>query len=642
MVKRTLQPEIVMTRDKGYWADNYQRNKLTVEKAIAKIQSGQRIFIGSSCGEPQRLVKGLADASRNYTDLEIVRMFSGESTSLSRIAEKSKSQNVNIRSFYLGSANSKSFKGDLRFITPINLSAVHKLIKSRLLPIQVALIQVTPPDDFGWMSLGISVDVTASAAAAADLVIAQVNRRMPRVLGRSYIHVNDIDYFVEHDEELIEIGTYPDVAVAGKIARYVSRLVEDGSTMQMSLGATADANIEALMEKNDLGIHTQYVTKTIMKLMAMGVVTNRRKGFNTGKVICSNAIGDRNLYDLLDNNPAVEFHPSKYVNDPRKIAKNNRMVAMNICREIDLTGQVAADALPFNNFSGVTGILDFFRGASLSKGGKSILMLTSTHNGGQNSRIVPMLQNAAVVVPRSEVQYVVTEFGSVNLFGKSIQERAVALVSIAHPDFRDWLFEEAKDLGLLGPERSLREEMNSIYPLGLEETREIDRKTITFRPVKPTDERIIQEHYYGLDTVDVISRFFHEKKSFVRKQIEHTYMIDYVKDLTIVAVEGPPGFERVLALGEYYLNPETMMAEIAFSVVKKWQGRGISSIVIKKLSEAAKSHGIKGFTAYTSKENKRMIKLFHSLDHEVKTVGQGEMIYLEAAFAREKDGEEAE
>ena len=628
-----------MMSDAGYWADNYQKNKLSVEDAIAKIQSGQRLFIGSSCGEPQRLVKGLADASMNFTDLEIVRMFSGESTSLSRIAEKSKSQNLNIRSFYLGSANSKSFKGDLRFITPINLSDVHKLIKSRLLPIQVALIQVTPPDDFGWMSLGISVDVTASAAAAADLVIAQVNRRMPRVLGRSYIHVNDIDFFVEHDEKLIEIGKYPDVATAGKIARYVSRLVEDGSTMQMSLGATAGANIEALMEKNDLGIHTQYITNTIIKLMAMGVVNNRRKGFNTGKIICSNAIGDQELYDLLDNNSAIEFHPSKYVNDPRKIAKNNRMVAMNVCREIDLTGQVAADALAFNNFSGVTGILDFFRGASLSKGGKSILMLTSTTNNNKESRIVPMLQNAAVVVPRSEVQYVVTEYGSVNLFGKSIQERATALISIAHPDFRDRLFEEAKELGLLGPERSLREEMNAIYPLGLEETRVVDGRTLIFRPVKLTDERGIQEHYYGLDTIDVVSRFFHEKKSFVRKQIEHTFLIDYVKDLTIVAVEGQSGFERILAVGEYYLNPETKLAEIAFSVVKNWQGKGLSSIVIKKLAEAAKRNGIKGLTAYTSKENNRMVKLFNTLDYEVKMTSQGEMIYLEALFAREKEAD---
>lgn len=619
-------------KESGYWADNYQRNKLSVEDAIAKIHSGQRIFIGSSCGEPQHLVKGLADASLNFTDLEIVRMFSGETTSLSKIAEKSKSQNLNIRSFYLGSANSQSFKGDLRFITPINLSDVHKLIKSRLLPIQVALIQVSPPDDFGWMSLGISVDVTASAAAGADLVIAQVNRKMPRVLGRSSIHVNDIDYFVEHDEQLIEIGTYPDVESAGTMARYVSRLVDDGSTMQMSLGGTSGANIAALMEKNDLGIHTQYVTNTIMQLTAMGVVTNKRKGFNNGKIICSNAIGNQDLYDLLEHNTAIEFHPSKYVNDPRKIAKNRKMVAMNTARQIDLTGQVAADAMAFNNFSGVTGILDFFRGAAMSKKGKSILMLTSTRQSKKESRIVPMLENTAVVVPRSEVQYVVTEYGSVNLFGKSIQERATALISIAHPDFRDWLFDEAKELGLLGPERSLREEMHSIYPLGLEETLEIERKKITFRPVKPTDERIIQEHYYRLDTTDVISRFFHEKKSFVSKQIERTFIIDYHKDLTIVAVVGQPGFEKILALGEYYLNPETDTAEIAFSVEKQWQGKGLSSIVIRKLAEAAKSNGIKGLTAYTSKENTRMVKLFKTLNYEVKTKSQGDMIYLEAAF----------
>jgi acyl-CoA hydrolase/RimJ/RimL family protein N-acetyltransferase len=623
-------------RESGYWADNYRRNNLTVAEAIGKIHSGQRIFIGSSCGEPQQLVQGLADASLRFTDLEIIRMFSGESNSLARIAEKSQTQNLNVRSFYLGSANSKSFQGDLRFITPINLSDVHRFIKSRLLPIQVALIQVGPPDDFGYMSLGISVDVTASAAAAADLVIAQVNRRMPRVMGRAMIHVNDIDYFVEHDEELIEIGPYPDVKEAEMMARYVSRLVKDGSTMQMSLGTTSSANLQALMGKNDLGIHTQYITNTIMTLMAMGVVTNKKKGYNNGKVICSNAIGTKDLYDLIDNNSSIEFHPSKYVNDPRKIAKNKRMVAMNICREIDLTGQVAADALPFNNFSGVTGILDFFRGAAMSKGGKSILMLTSTSQHDTRSRIVPMLKNAAVVVPRSEVQYVVTEYGSVNLFGKSIQERAMSLISIAHPDFREWLLDEAKELGLLGRERSLRDELRSVYPLGLEETIRVDGKQVTFRPVKLTDERSIQEHYYGLEKIDVVSRFFHEKTSFVSKQIERTFIIDYTKDLTIVAVRGQPGFERILAVGEYYLNPETNMAEIAFSVVKEWQGKGISSIVIRKLSEAAKANGITGLTAYTSKSNKRMIKLFHSLNYEVKTVGQGDMVYLEAFFNDEK------
>jgi GNAT superfamily N-acetyltransferase len=308
------------------------------------------------------------------------------------------------------------------------------------------------------------------------------------------------------------------------------------------------------------------------------------------------------------------------------------MVAMNIGKEIDLTGQVAADALAFNNFSGVTGIVDFFRGASMSNGGKSILMLTSTKNNDQQSRIVPRLQNSAVVVPRGEVQYVVTEYGSVNLFGKSIQERAIALISIAHPDFRDNLFEQAKEIGLLGPERSLREEMHATYPLYLEETRIINRRKLTFRPVKLTDERPLQEHYYGLDKIDVVSRFFHEKTSFVSKQIERTFIIDYSRDLTIVAVEGEPGYETVLAVGEYYTNPETNIAEIAFSVQKDWQGMGLSSIVIKKLAEGARDSGIIGFSAYTSKDNKRMIKLFHSLDYDVKITGEGEMVNLEARF----------
>jgi RimJ/RimL family protein N-acetyltransferase len=507
------------------------------------------------------------------------------------------------------------------------------LIKSRLLPIQVALIQVSPPDDFGWMSMGISVGVTASAASAAELVIAQVNKKMPRVMGRSSIHVNDIDYFVEYDENLLEIGTYPDVQPASMIAKYVSRLVDDGSTMQMSLGTTSSANIEALMDKNDLGIHTQFVTNTIMKLSAMGVVTNKAKGFNNGRTICSNAIGTQDLYDLLHYNTSVEFHPSKYVNDPRTIAKNNRMVALNTAREIDLTGQVTVDALSFNNFSGVTGIMDFFRGASMSKEGKSILVMTSTKDHPYASRIVPQFHDSAVVVPRGEVEYVVTEFGSVNLFGRSIQERALALISIAHPDFRDALFEQAKELGLLGPERSLREEMRAIYPLGLEETRIIDGKKLTFRPVKLTDERSIQEHYYGLDQNDVVSRFFHEKKSFLSKQIERTFIIDYDKDLTIVCVEGQPGFEKVLAVGEYYLDPESKLAEIAFSVEKDWQGKGLSSIVIRKLAEAAKERGIEGVTAYTASENKRMVRLFKTLPYKVQTKAQGDMIYLKALFS---------
>ncbi|HAY38938.1 MAG TPA: acetyl-CoA hydrolase, partial [Desulfobacteraceae bacterium] len=423
-----------------YWADNYVEKRCSAQEAIGRIKPGQRVFIGSSCGEPQYLVKKLADAADSFTDIEIVRLLSLESTPLTLIADKTKDQSFNIRSFYLGSAKTKSLARNKRFITPMNLSAVPRLFKTRQLPIHVALIQVSPPDDFGWMSLGISVDITLAAAFSADFVIAQVNSRMPRVLGRSFIHVNDVNAIVEYEEELLTIDELPELDAANLIGRLIARLIDDGSTIQISPGTTPQATLLALSEKNDLGVHTQYVTTDIMRLVSMGVITNRKKGFNEGKLVASCAIGSKNLYEFLDDNPAIEFYPSDYVNDPGIISRNNKMVSMNVPMAMDLTGQVAADALSYNHFSGITGMLDFIRGASRSEGGKSILMLTSTSVDGKKSRITPMLNDTAIVVPRGDVQYVVTEYGAVNMFGKSLQERAMAMISIAHPDFREELF----------------------------------------------------------------------------------------------------------------------------------------------------------------------------------------------------------
>ncbi|MBW2556627.1 MAG: acetyl-CoA hydrolase/transferase family protein, partial [Deltaproteobacteria bacterium] len=379
-----------------YWADNYVEKRCSGKKAIGLIRSGQRVFIGSSCGEPQYLVRELAEAADTFTDIEIVRLLSLESTPLTLIADESRDQSFNIRSFYLGSAKTKSLAKNMRFITPMNLSAVPRLFETRRLPIHVALIQVSPPDDFGWMSLGISVDITLAAAISADLVIAQVNSRMPRVLGRSFIHVNDVDAIVECEEALLTVGELPELDAANLIGRLVERLVDDGSTIQFSPGTTPQATLLALSDKNDIGVHTQYLTTDIMHLVSMGVITNRKKGFNNGKLVASSAIGTKNLYEFLDDNPAIEFHPSDYVNDPGVISRHNKMVSMNVPMAMDLTGQVAADALSYNHFSGVTG------------------------------------------------------YGAVNLFGKSLQERAMAMISIAHPDFREELFFAARKMGLLG------------------------------------------------------------------------------------------------------------------------------------------------------------------------------------------------
>jgi acyl-CoA hydrolase/GNAT superfamily N-acetyltransferase len=565
-----------------------------------------------------------------------MRILRLETTPLTLIADQTACRSFNIRSFYLGSAEPRSLSQNKRFITPINLSALPRLFKSRQLPIHVALIQVSEPDDFGWMSLGVSVDVTMAAAQSADLVIAQVNPRMPRVLGRSFIHVNEMDAIVEHEEDLLSIGKPPEFESAHQIALHVAKLIEDGSTLQISLGSTPHALLLALAQRNDLGVHTQFVSDSIMDLVSRGVITNRRKGFNEGKLVASGAIGSKNLYEFMHNNPGIEIHPSDYVNDPSIIARHNRMVALNVAMAMDLTGQVAADALPYNHFSGVSGIMDFVRGSSQAPGGKNIIMLPSTTLDEKSSRIVPFLDNIAVVVPRGDVQYVVTEYGVVNLFGKSLQERAIAMISIAHPNFRDELFFQAKEMGLLGPERTVAETIRSVYPLKVEETHVIDAQKVLFRPARPTDERGIQEHFYNLDQEDVVRRFLHMKTSFVRDEMANVYQVDYIHDMTIVAVIGDPGYEKVIAVGGYFLEPASNLAEVAYSVDKQWQGKGISTLIQEKLSQTAREQGIRGLVAYTDPANRPMIKLFNKLPYLVKSSYDGEIIALSARFDEPK------
>jgi acyl-CoA hydrolase/N-acetylglutamate synthase-like GNAT family acetyltransferase len=615
-----------------YWADKYVENKKTAAEAIALIKPAQRVFIGSSCGEPQHLVRELSEASNCFKDIEINRLMTMETTPLTLIADKSRDQSLNIRSFYLGSAKPQAIARNKRFITPINLSAVPRLFKSRLLPIHVALIQVSPPDDFGWMSLGVSVDITLAAALSADLVIAQINAHMPRVLGRSFLHVNEVDVFVEHDEPLLTIGETPELKAANDIGRLIARLIEDGSTMEIGLGSTHQATLLALADKNDLGIHTQYMTSDIMHLFSRGVITNRKKGFNDGKIVAAGAIGSEELYEFLNDNPALEFYPSDYVNDPAIIARHNKMVSMNVAMSIDLTGQVAADALPYNHFSGVTGMLDFLRGAVQSPGGKSIMMLPATALKGTRSRIVPQLDEEAVVVPRGDVQHVVTEFGIVNLFGKSLQERAMAMISIAHPDFRDELFDAARKKGLLSAERTLNESIHGIYPIHLEETIQIGAEAVTIRPAKPVDERRIQEHFYNLDKDDVVARFFHEKTSFVHDEVKGVSLIDYSSDLTILAVVGEFGFGQVVGIGECLLDPASNEAEVAFSISKSFQKKGLGKMLMDKLASAARENGISGLVAYTSPQNRGMIKLFKSLPYKVDSFFDGEMLKLSCKF----------
>jgi RimJ/RimL family protein N-acetyltransferase len=402
--------------------------------------------------------------------------------------------------------------------------------------------------------------------------------------------------------------------------------------LQIGLDAASQATVKVLADKNDLGFHSQYITDDVMHLYASGVITNRKKGLNDGKLVASCAIGSQNLYEFLHDNPGVDFRPSDYVNDPFVISQHNRMISMNVAHTIDLTGQVAAEASEHTFYAGVSGIPDFVRGAKRSRGGKSILMLYSTSPDGTRSNIVPSLEGTAVVVPRGDVHYVVTEYGAVNLFGKSLQERVLAMIGIAHPDHRERLFDAAKEARLIGGERHLGEATKGIYPLHLEETVVRDGEEITIRPSKPVDERRIQEHYYSLDKEDVQLRFFHDKSSFDRSDVETRSQIDYIKDLTLVAVVGEFGFGKVVGVGEYLLLMDSNIAEVAFSISSDYQGKGLGKLFIRKLARAARENGISGLVAYTAPQNKAMIALFKTLPYKIKTVFDGESLKLTCRF----------
>jgi acyl-CoA hydrolase/RimJ/RimL family protein N-acetyltransferase len=615
-----------------YWPDEYVKKRMTAKEVMSRIKSGQRIFIGSSCGEPQHLVNALVEHAIHFTDLEIVRLMSLEKSPITRLASENRIEQFSVRNIYQGSAGAKHLAANRPFITPIHISAVPDLFLKRHLPLNAALIQTTPPDDFGWMSLGISVDVGMAAAQSADLVIAQVNSHMPRVLGHSFIHVNDVDIIVEQDEPLLTIEQLPEFESAHKIARQVATLIEDGSTFQLGLGATPKAILLAMANKNDLGVHTQYVLNGIMDLVATGNITNRYKGFNDGKIVASNAVGSIHLYEFVHDNPSIEFYPSDYVNNPRIISQNNKMVAVNMVMEMDLTGQAAVDALPHNYFAGVSSMVDFIRGAFNSPGGKSILLIPSTSIDKKQSRIVPELTSGAVVVPRNDVSYVISEYGAVNLFGKNLQERATAMISLAHPDFRAELFEKAKEKGYMSPGRKLGDSIRSVYPAGLEEKKKVDGTTIVYRPAKPVDVRRIQEHFYSLDKKDVIARFFYEKTRFLHDDVESIVENDYVRNLSLLAITGEFGFGSVIGIGAYMLEKQHNIAEVAFSISRQWQGKGIATTLLFKLANAAKDKGIDGLVAYTDPSNQGMIKLFHRLPYKIRKKREDEIILLTCHF----------
>ena len=421
------------------WEIEYARKVQTSDEALRCVESGMRVYIQPGCAEPETLVEALIRRGSSVHDVEIVHMMTMGCAPY--VAPEMEGRFRHNAMFIGGNVREAINEGRADY-TPIYLSEIEELFESGAMPIDVALIEVSLPDSHGYCSFGVGVDTTLTAAKCARYVVAQVNGHMPRTYGDSFIHVSDIDVVVESSRPLCAMKPPQITDLHRAIARNVAGLIEDGAVLQTGIGGIPDAVLPFLSDRKDLGVHSELVSDGVMPLIEAGVITGARKNFKPRKIILGFALGTKKLFDFVDNNPIFEFHPTAYTNDPGLIARNDNMVAINSALQIYLTGQVCSDSVGTHFYSGIGGQVDFIRGASRSKGGKPIIAIPSTAKNGAISRIVPMLSpGAGVVTSRGLVRYVVTEYGVAYLHGKTIRERAQALIEIAHPNFREELYE---------------------------------------------------------------------------------------------------------------------------------------------------------------------------------------------------------
>lgn len=599
------------------WQERYAAKICTAQKAVAGVQHGQRVFVGSGAGEPQSLVRALT-SRKDLSDTEIIHILT---LGIAPYAAPELGTQFRHNAYFIG-PNVRGAVADGRAdYTPIFLSEVGRLFRTGRVVLDVAMICISPPDEHGYCSYGVSTDIVKPAAECAEFVVAEVNSHMPRALGDCFIHVRDIDLLVPSDEPILSVKEVTPETEAEQIARAVAGLVEDGATLQLGIGTIPDALLNYLNGFKDLGVHTEMFSDGLLPLIENGTVTNNAKTLHRGKIIASFVMGSRKLYDFIDNNPLIEFHPSEYTNDPFIIAQNDKMISINSAIEVDITGQVCADSLGAMFYSGIGGQVDFTRGAARSRGGKPIIALPSTAQNGTTSRIVPYLkQGAGVVTSRGDVHYVVTEFGSAYLHGKNIRERALALIQIAHPKFQPWLFAEAKARNLIYADQFEWPIKTVMYPFELEGWVELkDKRRVFVRPLKLTDEPLVREMFYKLSTESVHYRFFEMLKAMPHDRLQDLLKVDYSDDMALVVLTEAGEAADMVAIAHYHKDPKTDFAEAAFMVRDDWQSKGIGTALMQKLVLSARKNGIKGFTADVFMQNHGMLRIFHKCGYRVES-----------------------
>jgi len=603
--------------------EHYRSRVVSAPAAVACVRRGGRVFLGSGCAEPQLLVAALAERP-DVVDVEVLHIMTVGSAPY---AEATRAGRFRHNAFFIGANVREAVAAGAADYTPIFLSEVPALLRSRRMPIDVALVSTSPPDAHGFLSLGISVDVVKAAVESAKVVVAEVNPRMPRTHGASFIHVSDVSHFVQSDEPLLELKPAEPDSASQRIGRFCAGLVPDGATLQLGIGEIPNAVLTALREKRDLGLHSEMISDGVVDLIEAGVITCRRKTLHPRKAVTSFCMGTRRLYDFVNDNPFFEFLPTEFVNDPAVIAANERMISVNSALSVDLTGQVCADSIGTRFYSGIGGQVDFIRGAARSKGGRSIIALPSTAKEGKVSRIVPTLaEGAGVVTTRGDVHTVVTEHGVAELKGRTVRERALALIGVAHPDFRGDLLAAAKGRRLVPVDQVPWPAGGKPYPVELESRERFGELEIQFRPLRAVDERSLRDFFYTHTAETVYQRWHMAVRSLSAHQIQELVTLDYDEKMAIAGFVREGDAERMVAVARYALDRATGFAEVAFTVHDDLQGKGIGTWLLHRLIEIARARGIQGFVAYVLRDNIRMLNVFQKCGLPVQsTLHEGVM-----------------
>jgi acyl-CoA hydrolase/GNAT superfamily N-acetyltransferase len=623
--------------------EKYPSKFLRPDKIFRRIRRGDHIFIGTGCGEPQHLVRLLVQyVEANPTAFFDAELFQLWTMGAAPYADQKFQRNFRLNSFFIASKTRQAVNLGLADYTPIALSQMPELFHRKIIPVDVALIQTSLPDEHGYMSLSVSVDIVKAAVENARLVIVQVNGYAPRIHGDGFIHLDDVDFMVPFDEPLLEYQYQPDTEVVQQISQYVARLIRNGDTLQVGYGPIPNAILAGLAEKKHLGVHTELLSSGLIELMKQGVIDNSQKSANRGRSVATFCMANAAAYAYIHDNPMIEFRTADYTNNPLVIARHDNLVAINTALEIDLTGQATAESMSQTFYSGIGGQADFMRGAVLARHGKTILALESTADNGQVSRIMPYLQQGAgVTLNRADVHYVVTEYGIAYLHGKSIRERAMELITIAHPNFRSMLIESAKKIHLIYQDQAFIPGERGEYPAGLE-TYRTTKTGLEFllRPIKISDEPLLKDFFYALSDESMYRRFMSVRKDMPHERLQQFVVVDYTQDMVIVAIEEEEEKETIVGMGQYSINdPTAHMANLSFAVRDDFQNRGIGTELLRYMTFLAKKRGLLGFTAEVLLENTRMLHVIDKMGFDAdKHLDQG-MYELKISFKESQQRE---